>query len=114
MKGLLTPDEVATVLSVTRKEVLCLPIPRQQITPKKARYRVDAVEAYVQGTTRSQAIVFLLLAARSMNTGALPAGDVAKLLRMRRTDAVTFMTPLRRMTLAELERRIIDSTVTPP
>jgi hypothetical protein len=114
MKGLLTPDEVATALSVTRKEVYGLPIARQQITPKKIRYRVDAVEAYVQGTTRSQAVGFLLLAARSMNAAALPAGDVAKLLRMRRTDAVAFMAPSKRITLAELEQRIIDGTVTPP
>jgi plasmid maintenance system antidote protein VapI len=114
MRGLLTPDEVAKALSVTRKEVFGLPIARQQITPKKIRYRVDAVEAYVQQTTRPQAVGFLLLAARSMDTGALTPGDVAKLLRMRRPDAVAFIAPSTRVSLTDLEARIVGSTVTPP
>lgn len=112
-RGLLTPEEVAQALGIRRKVVFGLPIPRQEITPKSIRYRVDEVEAFVERTTRPQALGFLFHASHHMDRQALTPANVARLLRMRRTSAVRIMSPHKRISVRDLERLVLATSAVP-
>lgn len=107
------PEEVAEWLRIDRKKVFALPIQRRIIGKRTIRYREDDVEEFINRNFRPQGFGFLKTASIGMNRNDLSLGEVAKLLRTRRSTAAAFIAPHRRISLSALLFLLSAVAVTP-